>query len=505
MNALHRSFVVTPSVVRLCTTSLLFALFLAGCASRAERHAFDDWIRRDRADYDGQHQPEWSTPAALDADGKAKVAADPLGEDAQLNDYLRYAALHNPGLEAAFNEWKAALERIPQARTLPDPRFNYRYFIENVETRVGPQRQAFGLSQTFPWFGKLELAGEVALESARAAQAQYAARKLRLFYEVKRAHSEYSYLGRALAVVQENLNLMGYLEGVARTRFKAAAGQHPDVIRAQVELGKLDDQLRSLKDLRGALAARLNASMNRPIETPIPWPKTIPEAVGKMDSDALVKSLRLTNPELQALQHEIAMRRAGISLAGKNYYPEITVGVDYIDTGESRSAMRPADSGQDAVAAGFSITLPIWREKYDAGVRESMARFGAATKMRVDRQNMLAAELKTAIYHYEDAVRKIDLFRDTLVPKAQQSLKATEASFRAGQSTFIDLMDAERVLLQFQLSYERALTDGAARLAEIETLVGRDVEPIVKPPDSEQPQPENQTPDKPEKGDPDAQ
>jgi len=504
MSVLLSSFIAVDSLRLWCPLVLLAMFVTAGCASHAEQHAFDDWIRQDRETYDGRYESEGAQAGALDSSNDAR-AQNVLGEDAALEDYLRYAALNNPGLEAAFNEWKAALERITQARTLPDPRFNYRYFIENVETRVGPQRQAFGLSQTFPWFGKLELSGEVALEAARSAQAQYDARKLRLFYEVKRAYYEYYYLARAIAVVDENLNLVGYIEGVARTRFKAAAAQHPDVIRAQVELGKLDDQLRSLKDLRGALAARLNAAMNRPIETPIPWPKTIPEVTGKMDSVALVQALRLTNPELQALQHDIARHRAGISLADKSYYPEITVGVDYIDTGNSTSAIRPSDSGKDAVAAGFSITLPIWREKYDAGVREAMAKFGAATKVRVDRQNLLAADLKTAIYHYEDAVRKIDLFRDTLVPKAQQSLKATEASFRAGQSTFIDLIDAERVLLQFQLSYERALTDGATRLAEIETLVGRNVEPIVNPPVGEQPQPKADGPHIQDKGEPNAQ
>ena len=73
-----------------------------------------------------------------------------------LQDYLRYAALNNAGLKAAFEQWKAAMEQIPQAKSLPDPKFTYGYFIEEVETRVGPQRQKFGIMQVFPWFGKIE-------------------------------------------------------------------------------------------------------------------------------------------------------------------------------------------------------------------------------------------------------------------------------------------------------------------------------------------------------------
>ena len=113
-----------------------------------------------------------------------------LSPDATLADYLAYAALNNPGLEAAFNHWKAAVERVPQVTSLPDPRFTYKYFIREVETRVGPQKQSLGLSQMFPWFGKLELRGSVAAEAARAAKQQYENEKIKLFFEVKDAFYE---------------------------------------------------------------------------------------------------------------------------------------------------------------------------------------------------------------------------------------------------------------------------------------------------------------------------
>lgn len=447
----------------------LLGASLVGCASTEERYAFEEWVNSDRAIY----HTSMHNSAANMQDAVAKQE-DSLTGQATLDDYIAYAAMHNAGLEAAFNRWKAVLERIPQVRTLPDPRFNYRYFIENVETRVGPQRQSLGLSQMFPWFGKLELRGGVAVEAARAAQAMYEAEKLKLFYKVKKTYYEYYYLARVIAVVRENLELVKYLEEVARTRFKAAEGGHPDVIRAQVELGKLDDRLRTLQDLRGPMMARLNALLNRPTQAPLPWPKQIAEELVDVDDKQLFDWLGKNNPQLTALQHQIAQQRESIRLARKDYYPDLTVGVDYIDTGDAVMPGVP-DSGNDPILVGVSINIPLWRDKYDAAVRESLARFGAATKTRVDRQNTLEADLKTAIYYFHDAERKIDLYRDTLVPKAKQSIKATEAAFRAGTVGFIDLIDAERVLLEFQLAFERALTDRGSRLAEIEMLVGREL------------------------------
>ena len=182
---------------------------------------------------------------------------------------------HNPGLQAAWNRWQAALERGSRRFVrLPDPRFNYRYFIENVETRVGPQRQAFGLSQTFPWFGKLELRGGVASRRLEAPRREYEAEKLKLFFKVKKAYSRILLSSPSDCVVRENLELVKYLEKCARHAFKAAEASTPDVIRAQVELGKLDDRLLTLEDLRGPMVARLNALLNRPTQAPLPWPKT---------------------------------------------------------------------------------------------------------------------------------------------------------------------------------------------------------------------------------------
>ena len=122
-----------------------------------------------------------------------------LDEQSKLSDYLIYAAFNNPGLEAAFNRWKAAIERVPQVKSLPDPRFNYRYFVEQVETRVGAQEQAFGIAQMFPWFGKLELRGQAATDAAYAARQRYETAKLKLFFQVKDAYYEYTIFLSCLA------------------------------------------------------------------------------------------------------------------------------------------------------------------------------------------------------------------------------------------------------------------------------------------------------------------
>jgi len=434
-----------------------------GCASARERQAFDDL-----------DAVEKTAPYTTTSPSPDRPDLPILSGEGSLSDYLAYAALNNPGLEAAFNRWKAALETVPQVRSLPDPRFSYAYFIREVETRVGPQRHKFGISQMFPWFGKLGLRGKAALEAANAERERYEAAKLKLFYHVKKAYYEYYYLGRAISITDENIRLITYLEAVARTKYKAGAPAHAAVIRAQVELGTLEDQLHTLRDLARPITAELNAALNRPSDASLPWPRSIPEEEVVFTDQQLLSWLRERNPELKAMDSIAAKEKAAVDIAKKDYFPDITAGVDYIETD---SALMPntRDSGKDPVVGMLSINVPIWREKYRAAEREAKARYEASLKKRTDRENTLVANLEMALYGVRDAERKIDLYRDTLIPKGEQSLKVTQQAYEAGRADFLDLIDAQRVLLEFKLSYERALANRAQRLAEIEMLVGREM------------------------------
>jgi outer membrane protein TolC len=415
--------------------------------------------------------------SAYAAEGVAEGpdAVPTLGEGSSIQDYLRYAALRNTGLEAAFNRWKAAVERVPQARSLPDPRFNYTYFVEEVETRVGPQRQKFGVMQAFPWFGKLRLREDAALQQAAAIRQEYERTKLALFYRVKKSYHDYWYLSQAIAVTKEHLLLVKNLEGVARARFKAGATEHNSVNQAQVELGKLDDRLRSLESLRQPIAARLNAALNRPSKAALPWPTSLPPANAEFSDDDARQWLIENSPDLRRLGHLVMKEDANVQLAKKNYFPDVTLGIDYIDTDD---AIDPTmtDSGKDPVMAMVSVNLPLWYGKYRAAEQEATYRRTAAAKEKDDAENRLESDLSLALYHLRDAERKVDLYGNTLVPKARQSLKVAQQGFEAGNTSFIALIDAQRLLLEFQLAHHKALADRGVRVSEIEMLTGKETE-----------------------------
>ncbi len=388
-----------------------------------------------------------------------------------LSDYLRYAAMNNAGLKVAFEQWKAAIEEVPQARALPDPRFTYGHFIEEVETRVGPQRNKFGVSQMFPWFGKIEARTRAAGATAQAARRRYEAAKLKLFFEVKYAFHEYVYLAEAIEIARENLELIQNFEEVALTKYIGASTGHPDVVRAQVELAKLEDQLRTLEGLREPIMARLNAVLNRRNALPLAWPIKDEHIAVKVDRGRIKEILLAQNPELQAMEFDIESARNRVELAKKKFYPDIGVGVDWVQTDD---ALMPGtrDSGKDPVMLMFSLNLPVWRHSYEAAEIQARAIARKTRHQKTEMENTLIARVERVLYDYEDSERKQRLYGDILVPKAQELIGASESAYQGGTIDFLSLIDAQRTLLRFELLHKRAVTDNRQKLAELEMLVG---------------------------------
>jgi cobalt-zinc-cadmium efflux system outer membrane protein len=381
----------------------------------------------------------------------------------KLEDYLQYASRNSANLKAAFEQWRAALEEIPQAKVLPDPQVKYNYWTKESDLQM---KQTVEVMQMFPWFGKIDAGAEAAVKEAAAAKQKYEAARLALFREVKEAFYEFAYLAGATDIAAENLELFKHFEEVAQTKHLTAEAGHPDVIRAQVETAKMEDVLRGLEQLREPTASRLRTALTLPAETNLSWPGREDFNVTELDYERLVNLLRQKNPELAVLNFEALAAKSKIDLAEKNFYPDIGVGVMWENMDKS---------GRDGVAMVFQMNLPLWRGSYSAGVRQAQAQKAGIEQQKVDTENVLLTRASEAHYGYRDSIRKIRLYRDTLIPKGTELLRSSEAAYRAGTIDFLSLIDAQRMLLEYHLSYQRALADNRQKLAELEMLAGMEL------------------------------
>lgn len=388
---------------------------------------------------------------------------DPL---AALNAYVRIALENNPDIKASHAAWQAAAERAPQVSAPPDPDVFFGYDLESPRTTTALRRIRFGLSQTMPWFGKLSLREKQAALEADAQILQIESQRLKVIGQVKDAFFEYAYVGQAASITRENIALMRYLEEVAASRYRAGLADYAQVVRLGVEIGKLEDQMRSLEDLKRPVRARLNATMNRPSDDPIPLPERIPLMVSTLPDQEILAGIESSNPDLKTLETMTLASQAGVDVARREYYPDVTVELERI---------QQASRDESPTVGTISINLPIWVGSRGAAVREAEQMRMGYREQRYAVLNDLTSAMQLVLYKYRDAGRKIDLYQGSLLPKAEQALGATLQAFQSGTSSALDLVDAQRTLLEFQLSALRALADQGQRMAEMETLLGREI------------------------------
>ncbi len=397
-----------------------------------------------------------------------------ISPEASLADYLRLAMERSPRLRAAFQDWQAALEKTGHVGALPDPMISFSHFIENVETRVGPQENRFGLWQTFPWLGLLNAKKDMASAAARAAFERLEMERLRLFYNVKSVYYNYFFINRDLAITRENVELLTFWESVARSKYKVGLEKHPDLIKIQVELGKLEDHLQTVEESIEPVVARFRALLDLPDTVTIPPPSDIEVAEQELSRDSLIALVRTQNPTLKALAHTVDREHAGTRLARGMNRPNFSFGIDYIQTGEAVNPSVP-ESGKDPWFVGAKISLPIWFGKNSSRSGEAEARLKSAQYRVRDAENRLVAATENVLFEYADALRKLRLYRDGLVPKAEQSLNATYAAYKTGEADFLAVLDAQRQLLDFELTAAREKASLAARRAELEMLTGSSI------------------------------
>jgi outer membrane protein TolC len=425
-------------------TLLLPATLLAGCSG-------------------DRNQPE---PHGVYRIGPSEArSAEDLPASASLADCLTYAEARNPGVRSAFQRWQAARERAPQTRSLPDPLLMYEYWGMH-----DTKQQMLTIGQTIPWPGKLALAGSAAEREAEAGHQRYQAARLALAYRVKNAWFEYWYLARAIEIAKENAELAGSVEETARTRYKAALAEFADVVKAQVELARMEDLVKELEAMSGPTIARLNAELDRPAEAPLSAPeKAPPEERLTISETEVLALLEQASPELAAMDAEVAAARDELRLARRGPIPDLMLKAGAM-------TMKPEGMERDdGPQLGVGITLPLWFGKYRAMRREAGAKLSAAEFARRDAANRLGSDAKMALFGLRDAERKAGLYRDTILPRAEQALAAARTGYAAGKVQFLELLDAQRVLIQFRLDLVRAQANRAQRLAEIEMLAGREL------------------------------
>ncbi len=397
--------------------------------------------------------------------------------DPELGRFLELVLRENPDILAARREWKAGLERPAQVRTLPDPEVGIRYFAESIETRVGPQNTVLELAQQVPWLSKLSTEGRRADHLAASLRETIRRVERDRVRDFKRVYYDLAYFQEALLVNEEERGLLNRFEQIALTRYSTGEGIQQNVIKVQTEITRLLDQNTILGERRKILLRRLAQLMGRPEIILTGKEIHLPDPSREGNGRELEEEARENRPEIRSLREQIQADELLITRRRLDWRPDFRFGIAFTDVGNREDpagmASPPSDNGTDALALVAGIRIPLYGGRISSGIREAREIQQADFRKLESEQDRVQFEVQEAIIRLDSLLERTALYRNTLIPQAEQSLSSSEAAYQTNQLDFLDLLDAERVWFQVRLAYRRLLSDVWISFSDLERAIGR--------------------------------
>lgn len=390
--------------------------------------------------------------------------------------YAALAAASHPRIQAARARVAAASQRVPQARALEDPALVNQFWPipeSGLQTADGRAVNDLSISQDYPWPEKRSARAAIAARETQIAVAQLSQTILEIEEAVRLAYYELWFADRAIAIVEKNRQVGSELITIAEARNRAGGSQQ-DILRAQLQLDAIDERLIELRQQKAVAQADLAALIQQPAMENIEPTDSIDIADVPTQLDALFQAAQQCNPRLQERLAAISRDRQQLRLANLGRYPDFMLGAGWMSM-TTDDAISQVATGTDNVSFMVGMTLPIWRGRIDASIREASAELTAASREHDGAQNDVIRQLRRLREQALAAEQQLRLYEERILPRSERTLRLSSADYVGQLVGFAEVADSFTELLLFQLQAARARATLAGTLAQIDRVVGCEV------------------------------
>jgi outer membrane protein TolC len=374
----------------------------------------------------------------------------------------------NPEIRAAVRRLSLAQMKTNTARSLDDPMLMVRDWGTPLKQPwdLNQAQLMFGLQQSFQDHQKRDQRARLAEDNAGIAAIDLETLRQEVSAEVRKLCSDLMRNADEMRLLERQRSLLKEALAVALAQYTTGKVPQADVLRAQMALTRLTEQLIELEEERDDARAQLNALMGRPPDEAIEIagsyavPETLP-AIEELERTAIEH-----RPELAALRAQVARFRDEGKLTRLAMKPDFTVGLGYM-------LMPVGSSSRNAYMAELSMNLPwLNRERHDGEAKQADAATDVSQAELDARAATVFLEIRQAQIEVLAAEKRVKLYRDTLLPEAEASFKASTAAYQNNRAEFMSLIDAQNLLLDIQTAYYKASAATDAGMAKLERAIG---------------------------------
>jgi len=404
-------------------------------------------------------------------------SATEITSEPQPVDYFVGIALGNhPRIRAARARVSAASQRAPQARSLEDPVLSNSFYPisdQALQTAGGRAGNAMSLTQKYPWPEKRRTRAAIANRETQMAMARLDQVELEIEEMVRLAYYELWFADQAIEISRRNREIAAELITLAKAR-NQAGGSQQDVLRAQLQVDAIDDRLIGLVRQKSLAQADLASLIQDPGRVGIEPSEQLDIDSSPDNIDSLFAAAGRCSPKLRELQWAVSRDRQKHQLACLNRYPDFNLGAAWQTITES-DAISPVANGHDNVSFMVGVTLPIWRKRIDASIREASAVVAASNRDFTAARDDTYRKVRRLVEQAYAAEEQLRLYNERILPRAKQNLQLVAADYRGRLVDFGEVTDGFTEVLMFELQVARAEATLAGTIAQLKRAVGCEV------------------------------
>jgi len=383
-----------------------------------------------------------------------------------LESYINEAVSNNAELQAMQFGYESTLEKVNEAGSLPNTNISAGYFVQEVETRVGPQRTRLSVSQPLPWFGTLGARKNVAsaMSESELQNIELYERKLKL--DVKQAYYELYEKKAALSILRKNLEILKTYEELALNELESNRTTMVDVLKIRIQINETENKSVTVSDEYEASVTTFNLLLNREPNARVVVPDSL-----LLDNVQFNKDELINNPQLLRLNAQQEVLLQSEKANQKERMPGLGVGLDYVIVEEG--PMQVADNGKDVIMPMVSLSIPLFSNKYTSKQRQYQFEQQAVERRKVEVNNELEIAFQNALTALQNAKRTVNTQKEN-IHQAQQAEKVILATYETAKLDFEQILEVQQLILKFELEVVEATSMYFKNKAMLEYLTLND-------------------------------
>ncbi|WP_110953795.1 TolC family protein [Anaerosinus massiliensis] len=391
-------------------------------------------------------------------------------ETMTLQETIDTALENNPSVIESQKRWEEKQARITLATALENPQLGI--MKDDIpKDSLNPfdgMMTEYSLTQDIMNPAKRKAMGKMAGSDAEMAKANYQDKRMEIYTSTKAAYYDLLYASKALEIGKESQQLMGQLAQIAQVNYATGMVSMQDTLKAQTEFSKMTTDLLNMTSMEAVAKASLNTLMGRSADTILTVQEQFTAPDPNFNFADLQKEAQESKPSVMSMESQVKMAKNGIELAEKQQLPDYQFNLSYKQRKSDGMGAQP-----DTWQVGVMIMLPIWQDKNAGEVKAATANFDAAQASLNNMRNMSELDLQMALTEAQSAWRRIKLYKDTVIPQAEQSYQAGVVGYTNGKVDFMAILDSLNALQNAKADYYKAHVDYEKAVANIEKSVGK--------------------------------